>query len=103
MSRYGGMYGPDVTFLGVERCDLGQPATLKGADVVIIGAPYDAGTSYRSGARFGPKMIRTTDYLPHDSYALAQLHRKLDLLAGGARAILTRGLEYARHTLQGWC
>jgi agmatinase len=61
------MYGPDVTFLGVERCDLGQPDTLKGADVVIIGAPYDAGTSYRAGARFGPKMIRTTDYLPHDS------------------------------------
>ena len=67
MSRLGGMFGPDVTFLGVERCDLSQPSTLDGADVVIIGAPYDAGTSYRAGARFGPKMIRTTDYLPHDS------------------------------------
>src|ERR1700730_5375246 len=67
MSRLGGMYGPDVTFLGVERCDLTQPSTLEGADVVIIGAPSDAGTAYRSGARFGPKMIRTTDYLPHDS------------------------------------
>jgi agmatinase len=61
------MYGPDVTFLGVERCDLDEPASLKGADIVIIGAPYDAGASYRGGARFGPKMIRTTDYLPHDS------------------------------------
>jgi agmatinase len=61
------MYGPDVTFLGVARCDLSQPSTLEGADVVIIGAPYDAGTSYRAGARFGPKMIRTTDYLPHDA------------------------------------
>jgi agmatinase len=61
------MYGPDVTFLGVERCDLAQPSTFHGADVVIIGAPYDAGTSYRAGTRFGPKMIRTTDYLPHDS------------------------------------
>ena len=38
------MYGPDVTFLGVERCDLSQPSTLERADVVIIGAPYDAGT-----------------------------------------------------------
>ena len=46
------MYGPDVTFLGVERCDLARPSTLEGADVVIIGAPYDAGTSYRAGARF---------------------------------------------------
>jgi len=61
------MYGPDVTLLGVDRCDLSQASTLDGADVVIIGAPYDAGTSYRAGARFGPKMIRTTDYLPHDS------------------------------------
>ena len=60
------MYGPDVTFLGVEQCDLDQPDTLKGADAIIIGAPYDAGASYRGGARFGPKMIRTTDYLPFD-------------------------------------
>jgi len=65
--RTGGMFGPDVTFLGVERCDLDQPSTFKDADVVIIGAPYDAGTSYRAGARFGPKIIRTTDYLPHDA------------------------------------
>jgi agmatinase len=61
------MYGPDVTFLGVEPCDLDDPSSLAGADVVIIGAPYDAGASYRAGARFGPRMIRTTDYLPHDS------------------------------------
>src|SRR5712691_3180069 len=67
MPRVGGMYGPDVTFLGVERCDVEDPEQLKGADAVIIGAPYDAGASYRGGARFGPKMIRTTDYIPHDS------------------------------------
>ena len=66
MPRYGGMYGPDVTFLGIEACDLDDPSTLEGADAVIIGAPYDAGASYRAGARFGPKMIRTTDYLEHD-------------------------------------
>jgi agmatinase len=60
------MFGPDVTFCGVPRCDLGDATSFAGADVVIIGAPYDAGTSYRAGARFGPKMIRTTDYLEHD-------------------------------------
>ena len=67
MTRVGGMFGPDVTFCGVPRCDLEDPASFEGADVVIIGAPYDAGTSYRAGARFGPKMIRTTDYLFHDA------------------------------------
>ena len=66
MTRYGPMYGPDVTFLGVERCDLEEPASFEGADVVVVGAPFDGGTSYRSGARFGPQAIRTTDYLAHD-------------------------------------
>src|SRR5258708_33350775 len=34
---------------------------------MIIGAPFDGGTSHRRGARFGPQAIRFTDYLPHDS------------------------------------
>ncbi|HKE51998.1 MAG TPA: agmatinase [Actinomycetes bacterium] len=66
MTRYGGMYGPDVTFLGIARCDLADPASFAGADVVVIGAPFDGGTSHRAGCRFGPQAIRITDYLPHD-------------------------------------
>lgn len=66
MTRYGAQFGPDITFLGVQRCDLDEPATYAAADVVILGAPFDSGTSYRSGARFGPQAIRMTDYLPHD-------------------------------------
>jgi len=66
MSRLGNMYGPDATFLGVPRADLGEPETLRGSDIVIIGAPFDGGTSHRPGARFGPQAIRFTDYLPHD-------------------------------------
>src|SRR3954463_1529692 len=66
MTRYGAMFGPDVTFLGVDRCDLDEPATYSDADVVVVGAPFDGGTSHRPGARFGPQAIRTTDYLAHD-------------------------------------
>ena len=66
MSRYGTQYGPDVTFLGVDRCDLSDPASLAGADVVVLGAPFDGGASHRPGTRFGPQAIRMTDYLPHD-------------------------------------
>jgi agmatinase len=58
-----GMFGPDVTFLGVPRASLDK---LDGLDVVFLGAPFDSGTSHRPGARFGPQAIRTTDYLPHD-------------------------------------
>jgi agmatinase len=67
MSRYGPMFGPDVTFLGVPRCDLTDPASFAGADVVVVGAPFDGGTSHRPGTRFGPMAIRSTDYLPHDA------------------------------------
>ena len=67
MANHGNMYGPDFTFLGIPRCDLAKPETFKGADVVIIGAPIDSGTSHRSGAKHGPQAIRGGDYLPHDA------------------------------------
>ena len=63
MSRYGAQYGPDITFLGVPRCDLEDEASYADADVVILGAPFDGGTSHRPGTRFGPQAIRMTDYL----------------------------------------
>jgi agmatinase len=37
-------------------------ATLD-ADVAVIGAPYDLGTQYRSGTRFGPRGIRNASTL----------------------------------------
>jgi agmatinase len=66
MTRYGSQFGPDITFLGVPRCDLGDPASFAGADVVILGAPFDGGTSHRPGTRFGPSAIRQACYLAHD-------------------------------------
>ncbi|CAB4748334.1 MAG: agmatinase [Actinobacteria bacterium] len=66
MTNHGNMYGPDFTFLGIPRCDIADPQSYKGADVVILGAPIDSGTSHRSGAKFGPQAIRGGDYLPHD-------------------------------------
>ena len=66
MTRYGPQFGPDITFLGVDRCDWAEPSTYADADVVILGAPFDGGTSHRAGTRFGPQHIRQTCYLPHD-------------------------------------
>ncbi|MEO6886199.1 MAG: agmatinase [Jatrophihabitantaceae bacterium] len=66
MARYGPQFGPDITFLGIDRCDWADPSTYADADVVILGAPFDGGTSHRSGTRFGPQYIRQTCYLPHD-------------------------------------
>ena len=66
MSRYGAQFGPDITFLGVDACDLADPTSYDGADVVVVGAPFDGGTSHRPGTRFGPMAIRQACYLPQD-------------------------------------
>ena len=65
-TRYGAQYGPDITFLGVDRCDLADVASYEDADVVVVGAPFDGGTSHRPGTRFGPMAIRQACYLGQD-------------------------------------
>jgi agmatinase len=66
MTRIGNLYGPDFTFLGVPSADPDDPTTWSSAKAVIVGAPFDGGTSHRSGCRFGPQAIRGADYLPND-------------------------------------
>ena len=61
-------YGPSHTFVGVPRAKLDDAESWTGAQAVIVGAPFDAGTSWRPGARFGPQAIRATDYLPQSGY-----------------------------------
>jgi agmatinase len=74
--RLANMYGPDATFLGVPPADLDEPGSYAGARAVILGAPFDGGTSHRPGTRFGPQAIRLTDYLPHDG---SRPHLALDV------------------------
>ena len=66
MTRYGAQFGPDITFLGVDPVDLEDAGALAAADVVVVGAPFDGGTSHRPGTRFGPQAIRQTCYLAQD-------------------------------------
>ena len=44
------------------------------ADVAILGAPYDAGTQYRAGARFGPRGVREASTLFSFGHAGAYDH-----------------------------
>ena len=39
-----------------NHCELTQE--LEGADIVLMGVPFDAGTTFRPGARFGPCKVR---------------------------------------------
>jgi agmatinase len=53
------------SFLGVPARRLEE---IDDAGVVIVGAPFDWGTTYRPGARFGPAAIREADYGAMDGY-----------------------------------
>ena len=74
--RIGNLYGPDATYLGVPAADLDEPSSWAHAKAVVIGAPFDGGTSHRPGTRFGPQAIRLADYLPHDG---SRPHLALDV------------------------
>jgi agmatinase len=105
MTRYGAMYGPDVTFLGVDRCDLGEPSSYADADVVIVGAPFDGGTSARPGTRFGPLAMRQACYIGHDgsrpSLALrVDGLRDLRVYDAGDVEMFAGDIERAHHALE---
>ncbi|MFM8961699.1 MAG: agmatinase, partial [Actinomycetota bacterium] len=52
--RYGGL----STFALLPRLD-----EVKRADIAVVGVPFDAGVSYRPGARFGPSHVREASRL----------------------------------------
>jgi guanidinobutyrase / D-arginase len=52
--------GP-ATFARLPRID-----EVARCDVAVVGVPFDAGTSYRPGARFGPSSIRAASRLLRD-------------------------------------
>jgi agmatinase len=58
----GHSYGSRGTFAGVPAVALDEVS----GGVVVVGAPFDWGTTHRPGARFGPQAIRQSDYLDAD-------------------------------------
>ncbi|MGH2560487.1 MAG: agmatinase family protein [Thermomicrobiales bacterium] len=49
-------YHAGGTFMGAPFLD--DMRQLGGQDIAVVGAPLDAGTTYRSGTRFGPQAMR---------------------------------------------
>lgn len=82
-----------------------QPASreLGGTDVVIVGIPYDSGaTSYRSGARFGPRAIREASLLLwgyHRTLQVAPL-QALKLVDYGDVAVDPTNIETTMQAIQ---
>jgi agmatinase len=55
-NRVGRAYAHSGTFLGSQFLE--DMRELGGQDVAIVGVPLDAGTTFRSGTRFGPQAMR---------------------------------------------
>jgi guanidinopropionase len=49
-------------------------ASPQGLDVALLGIPYDGGTSYRPGARFGPRAIREQSSLIRSWHPVLKVH-----------------------------
>src|ERR1700704_3831341 len=54
-----GFSGVSLTFARVPVAV--TPDDLAGADVAILGAPFDLAVTYRPGTRFGPRAVRIAD------------------------------------------
>jgi agmatinase len=64
-------------------------------EVAILGAPFDMGTTYRAGCRFGPQAIRRISAL-YDSYSVdmaVDLEEELDLVDLGDVCVFPSNLE----------
>jgi agmatinase/guanidinopropionase len=58
---YGSELQPFAGIASFLRCPVSR--RVESADVAIVGIPFDSGTSYRSGARLGPRAIREASLL----------------------------------------
>lgn len=78
--------GP-VSFAHLPRVDSLQAAGDDTAnyDIAVLGIPYDAGTSYRPGARFGPNHIRQSSRL------LRSYNTELEVAPFSARTVIDGG------------
>ena len=83
-----------------------QPATfmrlpyttdLHGVDVAILGVPFDSGTSYRSGARLGPREIRAQSSLirPYSYFQKVPIFERLTIVDAGDVDAPPVGIEAA--------
>ena len=51
-----------TTFQKLPLCPDEERLRAAGAEVAVVGAPFDDAASHRPGARFGPRAIRTASY-----------------------------------------
>lgn len=77
---------------------------LHGVDVAILGVPFDSGTSYRPGARLGPREIRSQSSLirPYSYFQKVSPFERLTVVDAGDVDVPPAGsMEVAYRTIEG--
>src|SRR5256885_12398620 len=73
-------------FAGLSTCArLPRREDVAGLDIAVVGVPFDSGTTYRPGARFGPAHIR------QGSRLLRPYNPALDVAPFGRRQVVDAG------------
>lgn len=90
-------YSGPATFALLPRID-----EVEHADIAVIGAPWDAGVSFRSGARFGPEHIRSASRLlrPYNPALDISPFARLQVVDGGDIALNPFNIPEALEVLQ---
>ena len=72
---------------------------LQGVDVAVMGVPFDSGTSYRTGTRFGPRKIREASLMiwGHNSTLNVTPLKKLKVVDYGDVSVIPTSIE---HTME---
>jgi len=91
-------FGADLQpFMGIPSF-MRLPATheLKNVDVAVMGVPFDSGTSYRTGTRFGPRKIREASLMiwGHNSTLNVTPLKKLKVVDYGDVSVIPTSIEY---------
>jgi agmatinase len=62
-----------------------DPESVPAVDVVLLGVPFDGGTSFRPGARFGPRALREASALarPFSAALGVDIYDELKVVDGG--------------------
>ncbi|HYO29090.1 MAG TPA: agmatinase family protein [Thermomicrobiales bacterium] len=92
-NRSGYRFSHSTTF--GNRPFLADLRELGGQDVAIVGAPLDAGTTYRSGTRFGPQAMRDISGL-HSGYNFERgvdLYESLEIVDLGDVSVIPANIE----------
>ncbi|MEM9732295.1 MAG: agmatinase [Pseudomonadota bacterium] len=91
----------DLPFVGIstfgKRPICADWDTLE-ADVAVLGAPFDAGTQFRAGARFGPRAIREASTLFSFGHAGAYDHEDDETYLPGSVRLVDMGDADIVHT-----